>query len=81
MDILAFVKALSKSVVENFNGIYGRNRDHMAGTETTVAQMHKMDGYSSKKKKKHKMVHPKIKFFKLPSNLRLSLIPMIELSM
>lgn len=23
----------------------------MAGTETTVTQMHKMDGYSSKKKK------------------------------
>jgi len=36
---------------------------YMAGTETTVTQMHKMDGYSSKRKKKkmHKMVHPKLK--------------------
>jgi len=25
---------------------------YMAGTETTVTQMHKMDGYSSKRKKK-----------------------------
>ena len=55
---------------------------YMAGTETTVTQMHKMDGYSSKRKKKNAQNgSPKIKIFKLSSNLRLSLIPVIELSM
>lgn len=53
----------------------------MAGTETTVTKMHKMDGYSSRRKKNAQNGSPKIKIFKLSSNLRLSLIPSIELSM
>ena len=54
---------------------------YMAGTETTVIQMHKMDDYSSKRKKNAQNGFPKIKIFKLSSNLRPSLIPIIELSM
>lgn len=55
---------------------------NMAGTETTVIQMHKMDDYSSKRQKKNAQNgFPKIKIFKLSSNLRPSLIPIIELSM